>query len=138
MLPYSYMPTPYQNSYRINEDRVKFYYFNKEEDNRKVKEAIFWLFQIDLEGFHKLQYIIHKNCGTSLLEINQLPYYEFQMLIDNYKEDIENENKRREEEEKQQKSMYNPNQMMKDQQNSMSKNMPKFEVPKLNMPNFKL
>lgn len=104
----------------IEENRLLFYLKEKDQYDQDLYNNLFRMFQIDLEGFYKLEFILVKHLQMSLEEIDSLEYYRLQYLIENYKEYLEEEKRQHEQEETKNKQMYNPDKMMSDSK-SMTK-----------------
>ena len=55
----------------------------------------FILFQISLENFFEIRKVFAKDHNITFSELDKLPYYEFQILLDSINKDIEEENTRK-------------------------------------------
>lgn len=68
-------------------------------------------------------------------EILSMPYYEYELILEEIKviqKNQEQENKRQEEEHSRMQKTFNPNSMM----SSMNRNMGSMNLPKVNIPKF--
>ncbi len=98
---------------------------------------MFSMFQIDLENYFEVKYILLKQINIQPSEIELLPYYEYELLIENHQKYMEKEREAREEEEKGQKGQtYNTDKYMKDAKKMVQQpkmpNMPSgMSMPKL-------
>lgn len=118
-----------QNWSRLETDRLIFKLKQQWIDEQHVKESFFKLFQIDLENWFELEYILIKDLGMTVTDIDNMEYYRFQYLIENHKKRIEKEKERQEKEEKQTGDKFNFNQMAREQQSQMKKQTPDFKMP---------
>jgi hypothetical protein len=94
-----------------------------------VGSKLFSLFQIRWEDLDKIEYILLKHLSLQPSELERLPFFRVEALLQNFKEDNDKENARKKEEEKQQKSQMDAN---KTKQKPMKQpKMPKMKMPKM-------
>jgi len=95
----------------------------------EVGSKLFSLFQIRWEDLDKIEYILLKHLSLQPSELERLPFFRVEALLQNFKEDNDKENARKKEEEKQQKSQMDAN---KTKQKPMKQpKMPKMKMPKM-------
>jgi hypothetical protein len=109
--------------------------FTNDKDLDKTKEHIFSSFQIDLENFLELKYLLIKQLRIQPSEVEQLEYYELEYMIEFHKKWTDKEREAREKDEKQQSSITNNKQFSDAQKMMKNNNMPKMpsgsSMPKL-------
>lgn len=96
---------------------------------------IYATYRIDIEQMIKNRLYICKDYHLQPSEIDKMPYYEYEIILEEIKaiqKDQEKENKRQEEEHARMQKTFNPNSMM----NSMNRSMPNMSLPKVNIPKF--
>ena len=136
--PYSYIPIPYPNWIKINSNKAIHYFEQKEENVLEINWLLYGMFQVDWEELGRLEYIMVKDVGLSLSDLDKMEYYRFQYFIENHKQRLEDEEKRQKDQENGDSSKFNMEQSMKSQQQGMAKQMGNYSMPKMpSMPNFK-
>lgn len=94
------------------------------------------MYRIDVRNLVKSKLFICRDYHIQPSEIEKMPYYEFEYMLEDITQITKEQQKQQEEQEKQyaeQQHMYNPKAMMSSMQNSMPKmSMP--AMPKINMP----
>ena len=94
------------------------------------------MYRIDVRNLVKSKLFICRDYHIQPSEIEKMPYYEFEYMLEDITQITKEQQKQQEEQEKQyaeQQHMYNPKTMMNSMQNSMPKmSMP--AMPKINMP----
>ncbi len=81
------------------------------------KNLSFGLFQIDLENYLDIKFHMLKQLNCQFSEVEQLPYYELEMMVDKLKKWLEKEKEARQKEEEE----YNKNSYKKDADSMMKK-----------------
>lgn len=92
-------------------------------------------FRIDSEQMFKNFLYICKDYHIQPSEINQMPYYQYELYLEEIKVIQKQQEKENEKQEKQQSQMMkgmNPSSMM----NNINRNMPSMNIPKVNIPKF--
>ena len=92
-------------------------------------------FRIDTEQMMKNFLYICKDYHIQPSEINQMPYYQYEIYLEEIKAIQKQQEKENEKQEKQQSQMMkgmNTNSMM----NNINRNMPSINIPKVNIPKF--
>ena len=135
--PYSYIPTYLTNWNRIETLRACHNLFQLWKNRDDLYEAVFKIFQVDLDNYFKNEFILLKELHLQPSEIDSMEYYRFQLLISNYEEYLEKERKEREKEEAQGREQFNLDKTIKDQKGMMNQQMPKMNMPNFKMPAFK-
>lgn len=97
--------------------------------------AVFSMFRVDIRNLVKNRLYIAKDFNIQPSEIAQMPYYEYEFLLEDIKEFAEEEKKRNKEQEDKYGNM-NPSSMLKSAQKSMPSIKPSggssnFKMPKV-------
>ena len=87
------------------------------------------LFLVDIRNLVRNKLNIAKEYHIQPSEIDRMPFYEYEYMLEDINADIKEQEKRQKEEEKKYGNISTPNynQMM----SNMSKSMPKMSIPKL-------
>ena len=98
-----------------------------------MDQALYSLLRVNLKNLAKSKLYICRDWHIQPSEIDKLPYYEYEWMIEYINEDYKEQEKRSKEEQKQydsmKKGMPNMNNMMKGYQQPT---LPKINLPKLN------
>ena len=98
-----------------------------------MDQALYSLLRVNLKNLAKSKLYICKDWHIQPSEIDKLPYYEYEWMIEYINEDYKEQEKRSKEEQKQydsmKKGMPNMNNMMKGYQQPT---LPKISLPKFN------
>ena len=98
------------------------------------KNLAFGLFQIDLENYFEIKFHMLKQLNCQFSEVEQLPYYELEMMVEKLKKWLEKEKEAREKEEKEyDKNSYkrDADSMMKKYSSPNNSSTPKYSTPKM-------
>lgn len=96
---------------------------------------IYATYRVSTEQIFKNQLYICKDYHIQPSEIDRMPYYEYELILEEIKAIQKQQEKENESQEKQQSQMMknmNPNSMM----NSMKGSIPNMSMPKVNIPKF--
>lgn len=85
------------------------------------KNLTFGLFQIDLENFFEIKFHMLKQLNCQFSEIEQMPYYELEYMVEKLKKWLEKEKEQRDKEEAEYKEKSNKNSYMKEADGMMNK-----------------
>ena len=72
-----------------------------------------------MTNWFEVEFVLLKHLKLQPDVLDKMEFYRVEFLMENFKNDSENEGKRNKEQEDEQKEKYNPNSMMKNQQNMM-------------------
>ena len=96
---------------------------------------VYVAFRVDIEQMYKNFLYICKDYHIQPSEINKMPYYQYELYLEEIKaiqKQQEKENERQEKEQSQMMKSMNPSSMM----NTMNRNMGNMNMPKVNIPKF--
>lgn len=104
-----------------NQDTLQKYFDYKEAhtEDYEFDNQIFTLLQVDLGKAIKEQYVALKYCGLQPSALIEMPYYEWQMMLEEIKENMEQEKEAHEKEEGKQSTRYQDSKEYKQAQGSM-------------------
>lgn len=102
-----------------------------------MESALYSIWSIDVQNLVRNKFILCREYHIQPSEIDRMYYFEYEMLIDEVKEYVKEQNKQRSKEEA---SQPNYGQMMRQQRSMMNSSaykpsMP--SMPKMSMPSFK-
>lgn len=94
-----------------------------------MESVTYSLFLVDIRNLVRNKLNICKNYNIQPSEIDRMPFYEYEFVLEDINADIKEQEKRQKEDEKKYGNISAPNynQMM----GNMSRNMPKINMPKL-------
>lgn len=95
-----------------------------------MESAIYSLFLVDIRNLVRNKLNICKEYHIQPSEIDRMPFYEYEYMLEDINSDIKEQEKRQKEEEKKYGNISSPpnyNQMM----GNAMRSMPKFNMPKL-------
>jgi len=90
-------------------------------------------FRVTSEQMFKNQLYICKDYHIQPSEIDRMPYYQYELLLEEIKaiqKQQEKENEKQQKEQQQMSKNMNPNSMMNSMSRNMNMNMPKVNIPK--------
>ena len=93
------------------------------------------MYQVSTENSVKNNLYICKDYHIQPSEINKMPYYQYEIILEEINAIVKEQEKERDRQEKEHAAMQknmNPASMM----NSMNRNMPNMNMPKVNVPKF--
>ena len=101
-----------------------------EENRESFLEKLFSFFQIDLENWYEIEFILVFKGRMSISDIDSMEYYRVQYFMENYKKYMEEEKARNEE--KNGKDLFNnPEKFMKQSQGMMKNSASSAAFPKI-------
>src|SRR3989304_8406372 len=65
-----------------------------DKNEKQFKDLLFTLFQIDLENWAEIEFVLIKNLQMRLDDIDKMAYYRVQDIVDKYKDFLEKEKER--------------------------------------------
>lgn len=104
------------------------------EDNLFMMNLIYATFQINYEQAVKTTLYIGKEYNLARSEILKMPYFEYEIILEEINAIQKEQEKRNKEQEKDQSNMmkqFNPNSMMNNINRNMNMSMPKVNMPKI-------
>ena len=104
------------------------------EDKLFMMNLIYATFQVNFEQAVKTTLYIGKEYNLSRSEILKMPYFEYEMILEEINAIQKEQEKRNKEQEKDQSKLmkqYNPASMMNNINNNMNMSMPKVNMPKI-------
>ena len=99
-----------------------------------MESALYSIWSIDVQNLVRNKFILCREYHIQPSEIDRMYYFEYEMLIDEVKEYVKEQNKQKQKEDK---NTPNYNSMMSQQRAMMNNYKPSMSMPKMSMPSFK-
>lgn len=92
------------------------------------------IFKVPYDELTNIMYVMSKELNMSYADFNSMPFFEILLILETYKNNMEEQKKQQDEENDIMEQRMN-NMQSQFNMNNMQNQMPKFEQPSFNLPN---